>query len=220
MGRDKGKLIPAMLDNSPAPFGFGEVQAANLAEWRGQPNHPDWVRFAGAVATAVRGANAAPAQAAAAPPQPAVPPPPQFAAQPTTQASQSPAADSASPLGYIMTCLRLYVNGNGRARRAEYGWFLLFTFVAGFVAAFLDAALFGINPYTGQVNYALTYAVSLALICPAVSAGSRRAHDIGQSGWLAALTVIPYLGLVAALVLVFIPGQPGDNKYGPNPKGI
>ena len=39
MGRDKGKLIPAMLDASPAPFGFGEVQAANLSAWNGDPNH-------------------------------------------------------------------------------------------------------------------------------------------------------------------------------------
>jgi len=35
MGRDKSKLIPAMLDGTPPPFGFGEVQAANLSTWRG-----------------------------------------------------------------------------------------------------------------------------------------------------------------------------------------
>jgi hypothetical protein len=37
MGRDKGVLIPVMIDNSQPPFGFGEVQSANLArlEWRG-----------------------------------------------------------------------------------------------------------------------------------------------------------------------------------------
>src|SRR4029077_14908549 len=37
MGRDKSKLIPAMLDGSAQPFGFGEVQAANLSTWRGEP---------------------------------------------------------------------------------------------------------------------------------------------------------------------------------------
>jgi uncharacterized membrane protein YhaH (DUF805 family) len=227
MGRDRGKLIPAMLDNSPAPFGFGEVQAANLSTWRGEPNHADWVRLASAVDAAVRGPNAAPRpapQPAAAPqpqpqpqpqPRPAPPPQPQFAA-----AGAAASGGDQSPVGYIAKCLRLYVNGNGRARRAEYGWFLLFGAAVGFVAGFLDAALFGINPYTGQVNYALTIIASLGLICPAVSAASRRAHDFGQTGWLAALTVIPYLGLIAALVFVFIPGAPGENKYGPNPKGV
>lgn len=53
MGRDKGKLIPAMLDNSPAPFGFGEVQAANLSSWSGEENHPDWQRTMAAVRSAV-----------------------------------------------------------------------------------------------------------------------------------------------------------------------
>ncbi len=68
MGRDRGKLIPAMLDDSPAPFGFGEVQAANLANWRGEANNTDWVRFANAVDVAVRGPNAGPR--AAPPPRP------------------------------------------------------------------------------------------------------------------------------------------------------
>ena len=58
MGRDKGNLIPAMIDNSAAPFGFGEVQAANLASWNGQGDHPEWMRFVGAVRNAV-GAPAA-----------------------------------------------------------------------------------------------------------------------------------------------------------------
>lgn len=53
MGRDKGKLIPVMLDNSPAPFGFGEVQAANLSSWTGEPAHPEWSRTLAAVRDAV-----------------------------------------------------------------------------------------------------------------------------------------------------------------------
>ena len=35
MGRESGKLIPVMLDASMPPFGFGEVQGANLAGWNG-----------------------------------------------------------------------------------------------------------------------------------------------------------------------------------------
>src|SRR5215475_3194084 len=59
MARDRGKLIPAMLDNSPAPFGFGEVQAANLSAWTGDPNNTEWKR----VLAAVQGALARPGQA-------------------------------------------------------------------------------------------------------------------------------------------------------------
>ncbi len=49
MGRDKGCLIPVMIDNSQPPFGFGEVQAANLASWNGEADHPGWRRFVEAV---------------------------------------------------------------------------------------------------------------------------------------------------------------------------
>ena len=70
MGRDKGVLIPAMIDGSQAPFGFGEVQAANLSGWNGAADHPEWQRFVNAVRNA---ANLPPRPAAA--PQPARPQP-------------------------------------------------------------------------------------------------------------------------------------------------
>ena len=59
MGRDKGRLIPAMIDSSQAPFGFSEVQAANLANWTGQNDHPEWRRFVEAV-TGFAGRSGAP----------------------------------------------------------------------------------------------------------------------------------------------------------------
>jgi hypothetical protein len=49
MGRDKGVLIPVMIDASTPPFGFGEVQAANLATWNGETDNPNWRRFVDAV---------------------------------------------------------------------------------------------------------------------------------------------------------------------------
>lgn len=206
MGRDKAKLIPVMIDGSPAPFGFGEVQAADLSSWRGEATHAGWQRFSQAVHRGVHGADApSPAPAAAAP---AYAPPP-------TAASNA----QLSPIGYITKCLRLYANGAGRARRSEYGWFFAFLFVTSFIAGFLDALLFGVDPYTGLANaYILTLVVVLGLLAPAIAAASRRAHDFGQSGWLAVLTVIPYVGILAALVFIFIPGQNGPNAHGPDPK--
>jgi hypothetical protein len=42
LARDRGKLIPVMIDDAAPPFGFGEIQAANLAGWSGQIDHPQW----------------------------------------------------------------------------------------------------------------------------------------------------------------------------------
>lgn len=79
MGRDKGVLIPAMIDGALAPFGFGEVQAANLASWNGEADHPDWRRFVDAVRAAA--SRTEPPRA----PQPAPSAPPR--AQPAMSAS-------------------------------------------------------------------------------------------------------------------------------------
>jgi hypothetical protein len=75
MGRDKGVLIPVMIDNSQPPFGFGEVQAANLANWNGEADHPHWRRFVDAVMGATNAAPRASQPMPSAPPRAAAPMP-------------------------------------------------------------------------------------------------------------------------------------------------
>jgi uncharacterized membrane protein YhaH (DUF805 family) len=216
MGRERAKLIPVLVDGVAAPFGFGEVQAADLSGWDGDFNDPAWRRVSQAVFAAARGGAA---------PQPAAPQPQQPAQVNWTASSPQAAAAIASaqpsPIDYIRKCLRLYADGKGRARRSEFGWFALFFFVAVFAAAVIDTLAFGIDPYTQMANqYAFTALAILALITPAVAAASRRAHDFGQSGWLAALAVlmvIPALGIIAAIAFSLIPGRPGPNAHGPDP---
>lgn len=47
-----------------------------------------------------------------------------------------------------------------------------------------------------------------------IAAQVRRLHDLGQSGWLAALNLVPGVSPLMWLVLVLAPGQPHDNVYG------
>lgn len=79
LGRDRGLLIPAMIDASQAPFGFGEVQAANLADWRGDADNPNWRRFV----EAVRAAASREAPVRPAPMTPPRDPAPHVAASPS-----------------------------------------------------------------------------------------------------------------------------------------
>ncbi len=230
MGRDKSKLIPALLDGAPAPFGFGEVQAANLSTWRGEANHPEWVRFSNAVHAAARG-GAAPAPR----PQAAYTPPPSHAQTPASGAG----SERLSPLGYIQKCLRLYIDGKGRARRSEYWWWIAFVLVMSVVTYIADVALGGMNTYTNTPNSQIVSGIAgLALLAPGISVTSRRFHDVGLSGWLVAPIFVAYLiGVamasaampigslialvagIAGLVIAVLPSKPGANQYGPNPKG-
>ncbi len=228
MGRDKSKLIPAIIDGSPPPLGFGEVQAADLTVWQGSASDPQWTRFATAVFTAARGT---------APPQQAPQAPSAWRASP---ASASGAAENLSPVGYVQKCLRLYFDGKGRARRSEYWWWVAFAFVALVAALALDTAISGSNPYTGAPNAQVVNGlVFLLLLAPGLSVMSRRLHDLGLSGWIAAGLFVVWLvgalmiqaamplGLVVLIALAIamlgvalIPSRPGANEYGPNPKGV
>jgi len=87
MGRDKGCLIPVMIDASTPPFGFGEVQAANLASWNGEADHQGWRRFVDAVTHFTQ----APARPA---PQPAMSTPPRDPAP-----RPAPQPQTAAPVG-------------------------------------------------------------------------------------------------------------------------
>lgn len=210
IARDRSQLIPVLLEQVQPPFGFGEVQAADLTGWTGDYNDPRWVRFSQAVQNvAARAPNprAAPLHSTTPTPQPAA------------QAYSAGAAhneSASSPIGYIQNCLRLYADGRGRARRAEYGWFILFYVAVLLTLATIDAMLFGFT-YEGTPNYVVTWLV-LGLLPAAVSAASRRLHDLNLSGWLAIVTVIPYLGWLAILALIFAPSKDAANAYGPNPK--
>ena len=47
--------------------------------------------------------------------------------------------------------------------------------------------------------------------------GKRRFNDLDRSGWWSTLLLVPYVQLLAAIYLLFFPGSPGANKYGPAP---
>lgn len=102
-----------------------------------------------------------------------------------------------------------YAQFSGRARRAEFWYFVLFLISIGVV--FVDILLGA----TGIL--ALIY--SLALFVPGLAIGIRRLHDIGRSGWFYLISAIPIVGPIWLLVLFFKPGTIGTNEYGPDPKG-
>jgi len=45
-------------------------------------------------------------------------------------------------------------------------------------------------------------------------------HDIGKSGWMMLVALIPLIGSIWLIVLLVTDRQPGSNEYGANPKEI
>jgi len=119
---------------------------------------------------------------------------------------------------YYLNVLRNYATFTGRARRSEYWFYTLFTIIFIIVAAVLDNVLgiaWGAGPFkTGPIY--LVY--GLATFIPGLAVVVRRLHDTNRSGWFLLLYLLPIIGWVWLLVLMFLDSTPGDNKYGPNPK--
>ncbi|SFG21785.1 Uncharacterized membrane protein YhaH, DUF805 family [Duganella sp. CF458] len=60
------------------------------------------------------------------------------------------------------------------------------------------------------VAYGLSFAITLVL-------ARRRLNDLGKSGWLGLLMLVPLVNIFMALWLLFGPGDAQANEYGPPP---
>jgi uncharacterized membrane protein YhaH (DUF805 family) len=60
----------------------------------------------------------------------------------------------------------------------------------------------------------------LAVFIPGIAVAVRRLHDVGKSGWMLLVSLIPLIGVIWLLVLMFTDSQLSSNKWGDNPKQI
>lgn len=117
---------------------------------------------------------------------------------------------------------------NGRVRRSHY--FL------GAVAVCIISNLFGLaaigvdmDVVDGFDGWSLIFTPDPVVSTLAGVAGvlafwasmalaAKRWHDVGASGWLALLALIPGASFALFILLCIIPGTNGPNRYGPDPK--
>ena len=111
----------------------------------------------------------------------------------------------------VKSVLSQYVGFGGRARRSEYWYFFLFYLI-------VDVVVMIVANVTG-LSW-LTSILTLALFLPNLAVSIRRLHDIGKSGWFVLLTLIPIVGIILLIVWYCKDSMPGENQYGPNPKGV
>ncbi len=117
-------------------------------------------------------------------------------------------------MNWYLIVLKKYATFSGRAQRAEYWYFILFSMIASIVLTILDAMLGTLSP--GGTGL-LSGIYSLAVFIPALAVGARRLHDIGKSGWWQLIVLIPIIGVIL-LIVWFATDSKEDNQYGENPK--
>lgn len=114
-------------------------------------------------------------------------------------------------MNYYIDAWKNYVNFQGRARRKAYWMFVLFNIIAIVIAGVIDNVI--------GTGGSITSLYNLAVLLPCLALAVRRLHDIGKSGWWLLLGLIPVIGFIVLLVFAVTDSQPGENQYGPNPKG-
>lgn len=96
----------------------------------------------------------------------------------------------------ITSCFSQYADAKGRAGRSEYWYFVLFNLGLTAIVDLVDGR-----------SDKLSDLVSLAILLPGITAGIRRMHDVGKSGWF---FLVPFYNLYLAIQ----PSQAGANQWG------
>lgn len=159
-------------------------------------------------------------------------------------ATAAPAGASAysgedlSMWGYFKKVMAMSFNGEGRARRKEFWSYALFLWLFWMVVYLvLTMTAFGAlsNFYASYNGYGyganpvaafgalgiwavLISILGLAFLPATVTVIIRRLHDIGMSGWMILIGIVPVIGGLFLFVCYLIPSQTQVNKYGLIPK--
>jgi uncharacterized membrane protein YhaH (DUF805 family) len=116
----------------------------------------------------------------------------------------------------------------GRIGRLRYlAWSLAMTFVAMLFAGIGGLAAYGLSSDSSLLAIVggLVAAVAfIAMIVVGIQIGVKRLHDIGWSGWLLLVNLVPVVGSVFSIIMLVVPGSPGVNRFGPpapaNSRGV
>lgn len=139
---------------------------------------------------------------------------------------------------YFKKVMAKSFNGEGRARRKEYWSFVLFymliwiviyvvlmftafsalsTAAYSYSYGYYDAGPFAFLGALGIWAF-LVVIVALVFLPASITVMIRRLHDIGLSGWMILVGLVPFLGGLFLFVCTLIPSQAQVNKHGPIPK--
>ncbi len=110
----------------------------------------------------------------------------------------------------ILTCFKKYAVFSGRARRSEFWYFQLFCLLGNIIFSFWVSK--------SETNEILGLIFFLVTLLPTLAVTVRRLHDLGRSGWLILVALIPFIGVLVVLFWATQEGNPDHNQYGPSPK--
>jgi len=118
-----------------------------------------------------------------------------------------------------MDWTKLLFSFEGRVSRQVFWFFILACIGIGVIAGFgMAASMSGVQDPSQMQLPAWVLLLQVALIWPALAIYAKRWHDQDKSGWWTLVILIPVVGgLIALIMLGFIAGTPGPNRFGDGP---
>ena len=121
----------------------------------------------------------------------------------------------------IKSYFKNYATFKGRARRTEFWFTVLFTFL---VSAALSIIFPGPTEMVWDMEVEQTSAAenlwSLATLVPSLAVTWRRLHDVGRSGKYFFFIFIPIAGVIMLLIELTKDSQAGANQFGESVKAV
>jgi uncharacterized membrane protein YhaH (DUF805 family) len=119
---------------------------------------------------------------------------------------------------------------NGRIGRGKYWLGVLVIFIVNIAMVVGAISLSGgmetlanadpqtMDPNAVQQAMLPLYAAMLPGLYISLAVFAKRLHDMGQTGWLSLLSLVPLVGIGMFFWMGFAGGKPGPNEYGPDPR--
>lgn len=102
----------------------------------------------------------------------------------------------------------------GRYNRSRYVWMTLGISLVTYALAFLVGIIMGMVGGSEDAASFVGGAVGLisGIIMSFVTV--KRLHDLDRSGWHYWLLLVPFYNIYLSIVLLFVKGTPGSNRFG------
>jgi len=116
----------------------------------------------------------------------------------------------------VVYLLKFLWSFHGRIGRLAYVGGLLLSVAWGW-AALWPLVHFGLDrpPKPDLVLLAISLVVLFFLFWSQFALTAKRLHDLGKSGWISLVLIVPVVSGIAAIYLLLARGNDHDNAYGP-----
>ena len=123
----------------------------------------------------------------------------------------APSADLSAPHDAGATYMPKMLELRGRIGRVRY---LAYTFGLSLVLGLVIVVVMGMLAMISVELMMLGFILYIPLLAATLVVAARRLNDLGHTGWLSLLTLVPVLNFFFGLWLIFGAGNNGPNQYG------